>query len=58
MKFLTFLKNVFVSKFWIKAICLVLALLLVFIINIIPADGDSAKDDGTQTAIVSVENNV
>ncbi len=34
MKFLTFLKNVFVSKFWIKAICLVLAFLVVLALNI------------------------
>ena len=35
MKFKNFLKNVFVSKFWIKAICLLLAVFLVFIINIV-----------------------
>lgn len=34
MKFLNFLKNVFVSKFWIKAICLVLAILIVLVLNI------------------------
>ena len=33
MKFGRFLKNVFVSKFWIKAICLVLAVLVVIILN-------------------------
>lgn len=33
MKFGRFLKNVFVSKFWIKAICLVLAVLIVVILN-------------------------
>ena len=35
MKFFTFLKNVFVSKFWIKAICLLLAVFLVVVINIV-----------------------
>ncbi len=35
MKFLTILKNVFVSKFWIKAICLVLAAFLTFVINVL-----------------------
>jgi hypothetical protein len=35
MKFLTFLKNVFVSKFWIKAICMAIAVFVVFIINIV-----------------------
>lgn len=34
MKFVNFLKNVFVSKFWIKAITLLLALLVVLVINI------------------------
>ena len=34
MKFLTFLKNLFISKFWIKAICLLLAIFLVIILNI------------------------
>ena len=34
MKFLTFLKKVFISKFWIKAICLILALLVVVVLNI------------------------
>jgi len=29
-----FLKNVFISKFWIKAICLILALFVVLVINI------------------------
>ena len=33
MNFGRFLKNVFVSKFWIKAICLVLAILIVVILN-------------------------
>jgi hypothetical protein len=33
MSFGRFLKNVFVSKFWIKAICLVLAILIVVILN-------------------------
>ena len=33
MKFGRFLKNVFVSKFWIKAICLVLSCLVVLILN-------------------------
>ena len=31
--FLKFLKDVFVSKFWIKAISLLLALLVVMILN-------------------------
>ena len=35
MKFLTFLKKVFVSKFWIKAVCLLLAFFLVLVINIV-----------------------
>ena len=34
MKFVRFLRNVFVSKFWIKAICLVLAFLVVLILNV------------------------
>lgn len=33
MKFGRFLKNVFISKFWIKAISLLLALLVVMILN-------------------------
>jgi hypothetical protein len=35
MKFLTILKNIFVSKFWIKAVCALLAFFLVLIINIV-----------------------
>ena len=58
MKFVEFLKKVFVSNFWIKAVCFLLAVLLVFIINIIPADGNGTQEDNTQTAIVSVENNL
>lgn len=34
MKFVMFLKNVFVSKFWIKAICVLLAFLIVVILNV------------------------
>lgn len=34
MKFLQFLKNVFISKFWIKLICLALAVLAVLAFNI------------------------
>ncbi len=34
MRFAKFLKDVFVSKFWIKALCLVLALLVVLVLNI------------------------
>lgn len=34
MKFGRFLKNVFVSKFWIKAICLALAVLIVLVLNV------------------------
>ena len=34
MKFGRFLKNVFVSKFWIKAICLALAFLIVLVLNL------------------------
>lgn len=32
--FLKFLKDVFVSKFWIKAICLILAFFIVILLNI------------------------
>ncbi len=31
--FLKFLKDVFISKFWIKAICLILAVFMVFLLN-------------------------
>ncbi len=34
MKFGRFLKNVFVSKFWIKALCLLLAIFVVLVINL------------------------
>lgn len=34
MKFVQFLKNVFVSKFWVKAISLLLALFVALVINI------------------------
>ncbi len=34
MKFVQILKNIFVSKFWIKAVCLLLALFVVLVINI------------------------
>ncbi len=34
MKFIKFLKDVFVSKFWIKAISLLLALFVVILLNI------------------------
>ena len=34
MKFVQFLKNVVVSKFWIKAVCLLLAVFVVLVINI------------------------
>ena len=34
MKFGNFLKNVFVSKFWIKVIALVLAVFVVLVINL------------------------
>ena len=34
MKFGNFLKNVFISKFWIKAIALILAVLVVLIVNV------------------------
>jgi hypothetical protein len=34
MKFVNFLKNVFVSKFWIKAISLLLAVFVVLVLNV------------------------
>ncbi len=34
MKFINFLKNVFISKFWIKAICLLMSLFVVLAMNI------------------------
>lgn len=34
MKFVEFLKNTFVSKFWIKAISLVLAVFVVVLLNV------------------------
>lgn len=34
MRFWNFLKEVFFSKFWIKAIALLLAFLVVFLLNI------------------------
>ncbi len=34
MKFGKFLKNVFISKFWIKAFSLILAVLAVFLLNV------------------------
>jgi len=34
MKFVQWLKDVFVSKFWIKAICFLLAVFVVVVINI------------------------
>jgi hypothetical protein len=34
MKFLDFLKKVFVSRFWIKAISLILAVFVVLVINL------------------------
>ena len=34
MKFVQFLKNVFVSKFWIKAISLILAFFVVILLNV------------------------
>ncbi len=34
MKFADFLKNVFVSKFWIKFVSLILAVLVVILINV------------------------
>lgn len=35
MKFLNYLKDAFVSKFWIKAICFVLAFCVVLALNIL-----------------------
>ena len=34
MKFAKFLKNIFVSKFWIKAICAVLAFFVVLVMHV------------------------
>jgi hypothetical protein len=34
MKFMQILKDVFVSKFWVKAICFLLALFVVLVINL------------------------
>ena len=34
MKFMQILKDVFVSKFWMKAICFLLALFVVLVINL------------------------
>ncbi len=34
MKFARFLKNVFISKFWIKALCFLLAFFVVLVINL------------------------
>ncbi len=34
MRFVEILKKIFVSKFWIKAICFLLALFVVLMINI------------------------
>ncbi len=34
MKFIEFLKSVFISKFWIKALSLLLALFVVLVINL------------------------
>ena len=34
MKFLDFLKKVFISRFWIKAISLILAVYVVLVINL------------------------
>lgn len=34
MKFLEFLKKTFISKFWIKAISLLLALFVVILLNV------------------------
>ncbi len=34
MKFMQFLKKVFISKFWIKALSLLLALFVVVLLNI------------------------
>ncbi len=35
MKFIKFLKDVFISKFWIKAICVLLAIFVVLVINLL-----------------------
>ena len=34
MKFMQFLKNLFISKFWIKALSLLLAFFVVILLNI------------------------
>lgn len=34
MKFVQFLKNVFISKFWIKAVSLLLAVFVVLLLNV------------------------
>ncbi len=34
MKFVRFLKDVFVSKFWVKAICLLLSLFVVMVLSL------------------------
>ena len=34
MKFLNFLKELFISKFWIKAISLIIAVFVVIILNV------------------------
>ena len=34
MRFMRFLKNVFISKFWIKFLCLALALLVVLVLSL------------------------
>ncbi len=34
MKFIQFLKNTFISKFWIKAISLILAVFVVVLLNV------------------------
>lgn len=34
MKFMRFLRNVFISKFWIKFLCLVLALFVVLVLSL------------------------
>ncbi len=34
MKFLEFLKSVFISKFWIKALCLIISVLVALLLNI------------------------
>ena len=34
MKFVEFLKNTFISKFWIKAISLILAVVVVVLLNV------------------------